>query len=419
MIDILRGLIPVFFGVVLLELGHGLITTLVGLRMAIEGFPVYLIGFVGAAFYAGGALGCVVGDRLIRLVGHIRAFAGLAGLFACATLLMALVVAPGPWIALRGLSGFCLLGLVMVAESWLNGLAASENRSRILALYMIALYFSIGAGQFLLNLAPASGFELFAVGAMFLAVALVPIAFMRSSSPPEPPHTRPALGALFSLSPLALMGCFASGLVSGGFFTMGPVFAERHAFAANDVALFIAAPMAGTLLLQWPIGWLSDRYGRRGVMLGTTAALALASLAIAQESGLPFGVVLAAAALFGGVAFVIYPLSLAHATDWSGANRAVAISQGLLLAYSVGAALAPMLAALAMNLMGPAGLFYWFALVALALLLFTLIRMAQRAPVPVEEQEHFVPVPQTTPALSELDPRSPEPPQEGRGGGPA
>lgn len=410
MVNVLRGLIPVFFGVVLLELGHGLVTTLLGLRMVIEDFPVYFIGLVGAAFYTGGTIGCVAGDRLIRLVGHVRAFAGFAGLFACATLLMALIVSPAAWIALRGLSGFCLLGLIMVAESWLNGFAQPENRGRILALYMIALYFSIGAGQFLLNLAPPSGYELFAIGAMFFAGALVPVAFMRSGSPPEVPHTRPAIAELLSLSPLGLAGCFAAGLVAGGFFTMGPVFAEERAFATNEVALFIAAPMAGTLLLQWPIGWLSDRYGRRCVLLATTAALALAALAIAQQDSLPMAAVLAAAALFGGTAFVIYPLSLAHATDWSGTGRAVEISQGLLIAFSVGAALAPVLGATAMNLAGPAGLFYWFALVALALLAFTLLRMVQRAPVPVEQQEQFVPVPQTTPALSELDPRTPENP---------
>ncbi|HLB06147.1 MAG TPA: MFS transporter, partial [Alphaproteobacteria bacterium] len=109
------------------------------------------------------------------------------------------------------------------------------------------------------------------------------------------------------------------------------------------------------------------------------------------------------------MAFVIYPLSLAHATDWSGPRRALEISQGLLIAYSVGAALAPLLGAEAINLVGPEGLFYWFALVAALLAAFTVVRMIQRAPVPVEQQEHFVPVPQTTPVVAELDPRTPGP----------
>ena len=408
MIALLRGIVPVFIGIVLLELGHGLITTLVGVRMTVEQFPVSLIGVVGAAFYTGGAIGCVAAGRLIRLVGHIRAFAGFAGLFACATLMMALIVTPAAWIVLRGLSGFCLLGLVMVAESWLNALAVAEQRSRVLALYMIALYASIGAGQFFLNLAPAKSFELFAIGAMFFAGALVPLAFMRSTSP-QVPEAHPALREIFSLSPLALVGCFASGLISGGFYTMAPVFAEMQGYEPGDIALFIATPMAGTLILQWPIGWLSDRRGRRGVLVLTTGVLALAALAIAQDRLLsPLGV-LGAALAFGGMAFVIYPLSLAHATDWSGPRRALEISQGLLIAYSVGAALAPLLGAEAINLVGPEGLFYWFALVAALLAAFTVVRMIQRAPVPVEQQEHFVPVPQTTPVVAELDPRTPGP----------
>lgn len=409
MVGVLRGVLPVVLGVVLLQIANGLILTLVSLRMVLASLPLYLIGFVTSAFYVGGIIGCLAGDRLIRGVGHIRSFAGFAGILASATLLHALVDSPWVWIGLRLAAGFSLLGILMTAESWLNSFAAPETRGRILAFYMIAVYLSLGAGQLFLNLAPPVGFHLFVIGGILFAMALVPVAVMQSTSPAPIFAAHPSLRELQRLSPLGLGGCFCSGLIAGGFYVLGPVFAQGIGLDTAAISYFMAAPLLGGLLFQWPIGWLSDRCGRRGVLAAVAAATALCAGLIAAEALLPPDWLIAVALLFGGGAFVIYPLSLAHATDWSGAHRAVEISQGLIIAYSAGAVIAPLIEAGVMNALGPSGLFICIAAVAGGLCGFTLLRMTSRPPVPVEEQTTFIALPQTSPEVSTLDPRQAEP----------
>jgi len=116
--------------------------------------------------------------------------------------------------------------------------------------------------------------------------------------------------------------------------------------------------------------------------------------------------------LFGGLAFSIYPLSLSHACDELSAEQVIGANQGLLLAYSLGAMLGPLLAPTAIELAGPQGLFGYFGLCGVGLAVYLLWRRRVRAPVPLGEHQAYTPMPPNSPIAAELDPRQPEGSQE-------
>jgi MFS family permease len=388
-------------------LGHGMLGTLVTLRLVAEGFAPFLVGVVVSGFFGGLVVGALACPILIHRVGHIRAFAGFAAMLAVATLALPLVVEPAAWAPLRFLYGASFAGLTMSIESWLNAVSPNRWRGRVLASYMILYYGAIGGGQLLLNLYGIKGGALFELGALLLALSIVPVALSRVSAPVLEVPKRRSLGNLIAVSPLAVVGSFGTGLVLSAFYGLTPVFGQSLGLGTREISYLMAVTILGGLALQWPIGLVTDLVGRRIVIIAVATVLAAASLAIAVLGGMGFEPLLLLLAAFGGASFTLYPLCLAHSADFlEETEDFVSVSSGMLLAFAVGAVLGPLIAGQAIELANAPGLFLFTAAVGSAIALFGLWRTTQRATIPLEEQEAYVPVPRSTPAVFALDPRA-------------
>lgn len=393
-------------GVALFLTGTGLIGTVLALQMETRGVETGRIGLVMAAYFAGLALGCLRADRVISRAGHIRAFAAFAAALSASFLGHALTTGTGTWLVLRGISGFCLSGLYMATESWLNDRATDAMRGRVLSFYMVTVYGSLGAGQLLLNLADPDGFMLLCGAALLASLAVLPVALTRTQ---EPELTVPApvsFRRLMRRLPLGEVAAFGSGMISSSLFAMGPIFARRIGLDVPGVSVLMAILIASGLLLQWPVGNLSDRGDRRIVLAGVSLGVAAAGAALASLGPGSPEMLFALTTLFGGLVFVIYPIGVAHAFDRAEPGDMLQTSSGLLLAYAVGSTLGPLGASRAMHALGPYGLFLFGACVGGALGLYALWRIATVAAVPAGEREHYVGLPRTTPAAAELDPRA-------------
>jgi MFS family permease len=359
-----------------------------------------------AAYFAGLALGSSAGNPVIVSVGHIRAFAALASTYSAAALVHAFSLDPWLWGALRFVEGYCIAVVFMCTESWLNERASNETRGRIMSLYMIVLSIAMGAGQFLLTAADTQGFALFAIVSAVASLALVPVALTRVPAPAESAPSRLGLPALFRLSPLGVFGSFASGMILGAFYALGPAYARYEGLDVGETGQFMAAAIFGGLLLQWPIGAFSDRFDRRKVFLALLVAIALASAGVMLLVPYSFAGLAMSVFVFGALTFVLYPLSVAHTNDYAGSENFVTVAGGLILAYSFGSVIGPIAAAAMMEGIGPSGLFAFSALTALVAIGFTLWRMRTRPEAP-DTHTPFVAVPRTTPRSTELDPRGP------------
>jgi MFS family permease len=408
----LRAVASLLLGAGILILGNGLVGITLPIRMGVEGLPTAVSGIVMSAYYAGLVAGSIYGQTIIRGVGHIRAFAAFAGLLTAATLGFPLWFDPLPWGVLRGVSGFCMAGLFATIESWLNVRSSNETRGRILSFYMVVAYLASGSGQLLVNAWGVTGVELFCLAALVMSLALVPIVLTRVSAP-DTDRIRPlSFRQLYLISPLGVAGAFGAGLVGGGFYGMGAIFASEIGLTVFQISIFMGVAVFGGFLLQWPIGRLSDRFDRRTVLLVMLLVTVCVCVALYAWSmfGTFFAPTLVLIGLFGGAASTIYPISLAHAFDYVERERMVAASSGMLLAWAVGATAGPLLASLVMQVLDPSSLFLYLATVGLLLAGFARYRMSRRAPRPSDEQAAFVPMPVTTAEVKgELDPRASAP----------
>ena len=417
MLQTLRSVASLLAGVSALILGNSLLGIVLPIRLGTVGYHAPTIGLVMAAYFAGLVVGSLYGQRLIGRIGHVRAFAAFAAIASIAALLHAMWLAALPWAILRFTVGVCMAGLLATIESWLNLRSANETRGRILSFYQVTVYLAAGIGQFLVNAWAIDALQLFCLAALLLTLSLVPVVLTRVPGP-EPGQAAPLpFRELRAISPLGVAGAFGAGLMGGGFFGMGAVFGHAAGLSVFEVSLLMGAAMFGGLLLQWPIGRLSDKTDRRTVLFGMLIAETAVCL-------LQFGSWIAAgalapllvlAALFGGVQATIYPVSVAHAFDYVERHRMVAASSGLLLAWAVGATCGPLVASWVMGALGNASLFLYLAAVAAGLAAFTRYRMGQRVGRPPQEQSVFVPLPTTTAVSGQLDPRL-EPPPESQAG---
>jgi len=392
------------FGIALIMVGNGLLGTLLGLRLTLAETPSVVTGMVMAAYFAGLAAGALGGIKLIVAVGHIRAFAAFASVYSAAALMHALYVEEIFWGALRFTQGACMAGLFLCAESWLNEKATNTTRGQIMSLYMIVLYLSQAAGQFLLLAASPENFVLFAAVSAIASLGVVPIALTRLPQPAAPSGAHLPFRSLYRLSPLAIVGSVTSGLILGAFYGMGPAYAPLSGLDTDATARFMSVAIIGGLGMQWPIGLLSDRIDRRWVILMVSVLIAAISLGLATVTEPSATMLLFMTAVFGAFAFALYPLSVTHANDHADGTSFVGIAGGLLLAYSLGATIGPVLAAVLMTIMGAGGLFLFIGVVAAFAAAFSYWRMRKRAPVPDDEKTLFAALPRTMPAIPETDP---------------
>ena len=406
MLSALLAVAPILTGTALLLVGNGVFSTYIAIRMTTEGFATGSIGMVVASYSIGFLAGCRFAGPLIRRVGHIRAFAALAGAMCAVTLLYPFVIGAPEWIALRALNGAAAAGMFMITESWLNHRTRANKRGRVLAVYTIANKLAFGGGQFLLGLSDPSGQLLFMIPAIAYALSLLPVALTAESAPPIEDARRMPLAELYRASPLGVVGVLLAGLVGSAISGLAPVFAQQIGLSPAGVGQFIAVLTVGGLVLMWPIGWLSDRFDRRLVLLTVTILMMVSASGLAvvwSWSTLSLYVLIA---LFGGLSGAIYPICIAHTNDFIERSQVVSVSGSMLLLWSVGATLGPLAASPLMGIYGPSALFWLAAGFSMILAMFVAYRRRKRVGRAVPDQSPFVAEAAITPVASTLDPRA-------------
>lgn len=391
-----------FLGMGLIMLGNGLQGTLLGIRATLEGFDTSVTGLVMSGYFIGLIAGCYAVPRLIAKVGHVRVFGALASLASISILIHGVWVDPFLWWAMRLVTGFSYAGLYIVTESWLNDAADNDSRGQMLSIYMIISLGGLAGGQFLLNLASPEHIELFILSSLLISLAVVPILVSANRGPTLTSSESVSILQLYRVSPLGVFGMFASGVCMGAFFGMGSVYTTNLGFSVREVALFMSSLIIGGFLCQYPLGWLSDRYGRRKVILtACTLGGLLAFYAAANPSqGIPFFLI---AILIGGMVMPLYALCGAHVNDYLSPIQMVAASGTLVLVNAIGATMGSPIAAVAMDIFGPSAFYSTMAATMMLVVAFTLWRSTRRAEHTVEERGDFVAM-TSTPLSASLTP---------------
>jgi len=388
-----RALAPVatlLIGVSILLTGQGLQGTLLPVRASLEGFSTLLIGVIGAAYFLGFTFGCLKGGELVQRVGHVRVFAAMTALASVTPLLHGLILSPWIWSILRLITGFCFAVLYVVIESWLNERSTNENRGAIFSTYVFITMTVLGAGQMMILLYDPREMYLFAIASVLVSLAAIPVVLSVTPSPELPLSVEINLPRLFQISRSGTIGCLATGFSNGAFWSLAAVFTAALSDDISLAAWFMTSTVIGGALAQWPLGYLSDKIGRRRVL----AAAALAGTAVSVFIVLTvddmsfIGINLLGAA-WGAAAFPMYAISVAHANDYADPSEYVMVSGGLLLMFGIGAIVGPFAASAVMTIFGAPGLYLFTGLVQLLLVIYTIQRIFRRTSAPIDQHIAF------------------------------
>lgn len=409
MLSTILSVSALLFSFCILCLGHGLHNTILGVRATMEHYPEWITGLMMSGYFFGFIIGTFLCARLIPIVGQIRTFAAFASVASAISLLHVLFVNEITWIILRIIYGICIAALYMVIESWLNALANKKNRGRIFSVYMSLSFLGLALGQTLVFIGTPQEYALFAIVSVLISISLVPLTISKAQQPENVTSENFGIRRLFSISPLATIGCLATGLTLGSFWGLGAVSYTKIGFTHQDVAILIACCFAGGLLFQWPVGYCSDIFDRRitisVVLLLSVGVCIQMIIALNQNTGdITLGLILLSL-LFGGFTYTLYSLFITLANDFLEPKFIVQASGGLITLHAIGAMFGPIIASLLMLVLGNSGLFVFIAAIHGATFIFAIIRIINGRTIPEATSDSYVSIPKTSMAIAELAPR--------------
>lgn len=405
MFGVIKQTLAPLLSLFIFVLGSGFFSTLLSLNMNMHHEPALLIGAMTGLYYAGLVCGSFQIEHFIIRVGHIRAFSTFASALAVISLLHGIFYEMYFWLFLRFIGGVATAGLYVVIESWLMCKSDAFTRGRVLSLYMITFYAAQALGQFLINFGSPNELLLYAVTTMLCSLSVIPLSMTYVAMPEIEEPSAMGFKELYRHTASGLFGCFCAGLMLSAIYGLFPILFADVYQDRSTVAMMMFFIIAGGMALQYPVGKVSDIVERRLVLIVIcvlTIVLSLLLMYAFHYYWLTIGLI----TLFGGLTFTIYPVSISYACDALDAKDIVAGIQSLLLAYSIGATIGPFAAPLFMHLRNNEGLFVYFIIISVILIVLFAWRKTQQTAQPQEEP--FQVMTQTTPIMAELDPRADE-----------
>ena len=362
-------MLPIMVGVCLACIGSAMLTTAVSLHLGKPGISPRVVQIVLTAYPVGFLIGCLVTRPAVAQYGHERTFVVI--------LVLALLAACGfvftdflpSWICFRLLGGMAMASLFVVCESWINLYAEQHNRGALFSLYMLTTAIAVLLGQVLVGMVGPQSPHLFMVAATTVLLALIS-KFVGGrwpalpGTPGEAEHASAArpvkrLGplALFRLAPVTVVAIFQGGITNMNIFVLTPIYGTQIGLpAGTTVGLVTTVSIAG-MLAQTPVGWLSDRFERRIILLvqGVLSVTLCAAIAWVGNSSVPLLFVLFF--VYGCTALTVYPVAMAFGASQLHSRHMVGASGTLLLLYSIGNVATPGISAGLMEHMGAPAMF--------------------------------------------------------------
>ena len=426
MVKIIINSWALFTGFGIIVISHGFQGNLLGIRSVIENFNSIATGIIMSGYFVGFFIGANVVPKLVSKVGHIRVFAAFASLASLSSLVHIVFIDPYVWILARFLTGFSMIGIFIIVESWLNDRANNKTRGKVLSLYMLITYVGMALGNFLLNISNPIHYEPFILISLLFSIALIPILLTKRKPPKFKKISSIKIKELFKISPFGSVSMFCTGFIFAPIFSLLSVYAVTMKLTIFETSLLLVSVMLAGALFQWPIGSLSDKYDRRKIIIGSSIAAFFFSLSAIFVSGIGnslanlfiesavsfnyFSTTMDKTKLFifiiliAGVTLPLFSLNLALVNDYIPKEKFVAAGGGLNIIFGLGAMAGPIICSILMYYLGPNGFFVHLLIFLFPIVIFGFYRLSKRE-IENNPESTFTPLPTTiTPLGIELDP---------------
>lgn len=392
----LLSVAALLFGTLFLFMGNGLQGILLPVRGNLEGYATTTLGLLGTSWAAGFVIGCLIAPKMVRRVGHVRAFSGFIAIIAIIALVSGIIIDPVWWVILRAVTGFSTAGTSMIIESWLNERANNESRGAIFSLYIGITLLGVVGGQLMIPLEDVRTPVLFMICGIFYCIAMLPTTLSTAASPQPLKAVKLDLPALYRNSPVSCLGILLVGIANGAYGTLGAVFGAGAGLSDTSIAVMMSATIFAGAIMQLPAGRLSDRIDRRYVLAAMSGVAALAGLLIFVLHPSSPVFLIGLVILYGAVANTLYPIAVAHANDFASSEDFVKVSGGLLLLYGIGTVIGPTIGGPVMSVISPHALFLVTALAHLLITGYAIVRSRIRAAIPASDRDAYTTIPTAT-----------------------
>ena len=428
MYKIIKNSWALFTGFGMIIISHGFQGNLLGIRAVLEDFNYIATGTMMSGYFIGYFIGANMVPNLVSKVGHISVFAAFASIASLSALVHAVFIDPYVWTMSRFLTGFSMIGIFIIVESWLNDRATNKTRGKVLSLYMLVTYLGMSMGNLLLNVSSPKNYEPFIMISLLFSVALVPILLTKRKPPKFKKTSSIKIKELFKISPFGSFSTFCSGFIFSAMLTMLSVYAVTMNLSVFEISVLLVGVTLAGALFQWPIGSLSDNYDRRLVIIGCCLFASIFTILSIFYSGLSFNNLLAEEMLrfnyfsigtgmnktklfifiilLAGMILPLFSLNLALVNDYIPKEKFVAAGGGLNIIFGLGAIGGPIICSVLMSFLGPNGFFIHLLFFLLIISLFGVFRLTRRK-YEDNPESTFTPLPKDiTPLGIELDPET-------------
>jgi len=391
-----RATLPIMASVCLACIGSAMLTTAVSFHLGKPGVDPDVVQIVLTAYPVGFLIGCLMTRPLVARHGHERTFLLILTTALLSALGFIFTDFMPSWFCFRLLGGMSMASMFVVCESWINLYAEQHNRGAMFSIYMLTTAIAVLLGQILVALVGPQSPHLFLVATATVLLAFAPkFAGLRwPTLPSVPADPAPAHGAkadrrlgplaLFRLAPVTVVAIFQAGITNMNIFVLTPLYGTQIGLSAVATVWLVTTISIAGMLAQTPVGWLSDRFDRRLMLLVQGLVSVTTCAAIAWVGTLSVPLLFVLFFLYGATALTIYPVAMAFGASQLHSRHMVAASGTLLLLYSIGNVATPGVAAGLMAHLGPPAMFLLLgggaALVTLAAC-YNLLRRPLTAPV--------------------------------------
>ena len=362
---ILKNSWALFTGYFILMIAHGFQGNLLGVRSVIEEFNFIATGSIMSGYFVGYFAGANAIPKIVGKVGHIRVFAAFASMASLSILIHAVFVNPIVWTLGRFITGFSIVAIFIVMESWLNDRANNRTRGQLLSIYMFVTLIGLSLGTLLLNFSSPEKYEPFILISLLLSSALIPILLTKRKPPKFKKLGSIDIKGLYKTSPLATVSMLCTGVIHSALFTLGAVYAASMNFTLFEISLFLFLIAVSGGIFQWPIGTYSDKKDRRIVIIFCTflsaifcyllilsSGTSLENMYLATSLGVDKIMFFIFVVLYAGMAVPMFTLNLAYANDFISKEKFVAAGAGMQIIFGIGAMTGPFICSLLMNKFG-------------------------------------------------------------------
>ncbi|SDR39393.1 MFS transporter [Pseudovibrio sp. Tun.PSC04-5.I4] len=280
------------------------------------------------------------------------------------------------WFPLRLLFHGATTSAFILSEFWINALAPPKHRGLLMGVYATVLSLGFASGPLMLALAGTTGLLPFLLAGAAIIIAALPVLIGFNAAPRIEREASSKLYAFLWIAPAATLAGFVFGAVEQSSISLLPLYGLKIGLTPVTATLLVSAMAAGNMILQIPLGMLSDRMNRRHLLIYCGAFGVLGTLLMIPLSGSLIGI-LVLLFLWGGVVAGLYTVGLTHlGARFEGGDLASA-NAAFVLMYSIGQLVGPATTGIALSAWGASGLPLVFAGFLAGYVIICLIRGAR------------------------------------------